>query len=157
MAGKGKKAAQHVEEEDLDKSESGSVREMMKMLLEGNERAEARRMADARAVEASRLAEIEALRVSKIAEEERAELRRIAMEDRAEARRVAEAIAAEERAEAKRRRKLAEEEEAGRAKERAAQIASERLLEQQVEFAAKQFEQQRALLQIQAELGEKAA
>ena len=153
MAGKGRKAAQQVEEEDLDKSESGSVREMMKMLLEGNERAEARRIADARAVEASRLAEIEVLRVNKIAEEERAEL----MEDRAEARRVAEVIAAEERAEEKRRRKLTEEEEAGRAKEWAAQIASGRLLEQQAEFAAKQFEQQKALLQIQAELGEKAA
>ena len=47
------------------------------------------------------------------------------------------------------------EEEAEKAKERAAQIASDRLIEQQEVLAAKQYEQQRALICMQAEIGEK--
>ena len=144
MAGKGKKAAHQVEEEESDKSESSSeMRAMMKLFLKENEKAEARRVADAKALEASRLAE-----------EERAEARKIAAEERADARRLAEVIAAEERAEAKRARKLAAEEEAMQARERAALIAS---LEQQEAMAAKQYEQQVALMRMQAEIGEKAA
>lgn len=136
MAGKGKKASHHAEEEEGDKSESSSeMRAMMKMFLEENEKAEARRGAEARAIEAGR----------------------IAAEERAEARRLAEVIAAEERAEAKRARELAAEREAQEAKDRTALIASEKLLEQQETMAAKQYEQQVALMRMQAEIGEKAA
>ena len=49
------------------------------------------------------------------------------------------------------------EEEAEKTKERAARLASDRMLEQQKVLAAKQYEQQRALICMQAEIGEKAA
>ena len=162
MAGKGKKAAHQMEKEESDKSESSSeMRAMMQLFLRENEKAEARRVADAKALEASRLAEEERAETRRIAAEDRAEARRIAeviaAEDRAEARRIAEVIAAEDRAEAKRARRLVAEEEAQQAKERAALIASEKLFEQQEAMAAKQYEQQVALMKMQAEIGEKAA
>ena len=114
MAGKGRKAAQQVEEEEVDNSESSiDMKTLVRLLMEGNEKTEARR----------------------IAEEERAEARRIAAEERAEARRLAEV----------------------EAKERAALRASEKLLEQQEAIAAKQYEQQVALMRMQAEIGERAA
>ena len=60
MAGKGRKAAQQVEGEEFDRSESGvEMKLLMKMFLESNERAEARRRED------------------KLAEEERMEARRV--------------------------------------------------------------------------------
>ena len=104
---------------------------MMKMFMESNERAEARR------------------REEKIAEEERIEARRVAAEERAE-----------ERAEAKRVRKVeearrAEEREAAR--EEAARLASERLREQQEAANARAYEQQVALIKMQAEIDERAA
>ena len=145
MAGKGKKV-HHAEEEDQDHSESGALKQMMRLMVEGNERAETRRVA-----------EVEARRIEKLEEEERAEKRRIAAEERAEVRRLAEVVAAEDRAEAKRIRKEVAAAEAEKERERAAQAASEQLKEQQLEFAASQFEQQKALLEVQARLGEKAA
>ena len=180
MAGKNRKAAQHVGE-DMDERSEASVdmQAIMKLMLEGNEKADARRVADA--LEADRRAEArsEKAAADKLAEEDRAEARRIAAEDRAEARRRAdkiaeeeraelraeakrareleERIAAEERAEVKRARRVLAEEEAEKAKERAAQIASDRLIEQQEVLAAKQYEQQRALMCMQAEIGKKAA
>ena len=89
MAGKGRKAAQHLGEDMEERSEASVVMQaIMKLMLEGNERAEARRVADAKDLEVSRLAEAE-----------RAEARLIAAEDRAEARRRDDKIAEEERVE----------------------------------------------------------
>ena len=90
MAGKGRKAAQHVEEEKGGNGESGvDMKALLRLLMEGNEKAEARR----------------------IAEEERAEERRIAAEERAEARRLAEAEP-KERAALRASEKLLEQQEA---------------------------------------------
>ena len=147
MAGKGRKAAQNLEGEETDRGESGSdMRSMMKMFMEGQMRAEAERREER--VEAERRAEIRR-REEKIAEEERMEARRIAAEERAE-----------ERAETKRLRKveeakIAEEKEAAR--EEAARLASERLREQQEAANARAYEQQVALIKMQAEIGERTA
>ena len=147
MAGKGRKAAQHLEEEETDKGEAGSdMKSMMKMFMEGQMRAEAERREER--VEAERRAEIRR-REEKIAEEERVEARRIAAEERAE-----------ERAEVKRLRKveearIAEEKEVGR--EEAARLASEKLREQQEAANTRAYEQQVALVKMQAEIGERAA
>ena len=169
MAGKGRKAAQHLGEDMEERSEASvDMQAIMKLMLEGNERAEARRVADAKDLEVSRLVEAERAEARLIAAEERAEARKradkIAEEERAElrveakrAKELEEKIAAEERAEVKRARRVLAEEEAEKAKERAAQIASDRLIEQQEVLAAKQYEQQRALICMQAEIGEKAA
>ena len=83
------------------------------------------------------------------AENERAEVKRLADEERAEAKRVADA---EKESAAREARRLEEAE-----KERAAQAAAERLFIQQEALAAKQYEQQVALMRMQAEIGEKAA
>ena len=147
MAGKGRKAAQHLEGEETDRSESGSeMRSMLKMFMEEQIRAEAERREER--VEAERRAEIRR-REEKIAEEERVEARRIAAEERAE-----------ERAEVKRLRKveearIAEEKEVAR--EEAARLASERLREQQEVANNRAYEQQVALIKMQAEIGERAA
>ena len=77
-----------------------------------------------------------------------------------EARRIAAEERAEERAEAKRVRKA---EESGRAEEReaareeAARLASNRMREQQEEANARAYEQQVALVKLQADIGNKAA
>ena len=179
MAGKGRKAAQHVEEDNEERSEpSVDMQAVMKLILEGNEkaearrladaleldkRAEARRVADAKALEVIRLAEIKRAAADKLGEEERAEARRIAAEERAEARKRADKIAEEERAElraeARRVRELEKRaaEEMERAREESARIASEKLLEQQEAMGARQYAQQIALMKMQAEIGEKAA
>ena len=132
MAGKGRKVPHNVEEEvELKGEPSGDMQAMMRIFIESNERAEARR------------------REEKIAEEERIEARRIAAEERAE-----------ERAEAKRLRKIEEAriaEERENAKEEAARIASEKLREQQEAVNARAYEQQVALIKRQAEIGERAA
>ena len=198
----GGKRAQHLEEDDGEKSEhSSDMRAIVKLMMEENQKAEARRVEEAKALEAIRLAEVKAeaeraevkrlaevdrAAADKLAEEERAEARRIAAEeraearrraeviaaeDRAEARRLAEVAAAEERAEAKRERKLAAElkaeakrvaeakaaEELERVREETAQLASEKLMEQQEAMGAREYEQQVALIKMQAEIGEKAA
>ena len=45
MAGKGRKVAQHIGEDTDEKSEASiDMQAMMKLMLEGNERAEARRL-----------------------------------------------------------------------------------------------------------------
>ena len=169
MAGKGRKLAQHVEEDNEEKSEpSIDMQAVMKLILEGNEKAEARRVADAKALEISRVAEAKRAAADKLAEEERAEARRIAVEERAEARKRADKIAEEERAElraeARRVRELKEKmaeakaaEELERAREETARLASEKLLEQQEAMGARQYAQQVALIKMQAEIGEKAA
>ena len=170
MAGKGRKAAQHLLGEDNEEKSETSIdmQAMLRLILEGNEKAEARRVADAKDLETSRLAEAERAEARLIAAEERAEARKradkIAEEERAElraeakrAKELEEKIAAEDRAEVKRARRVLAEEEAEQAKERAARLASDRMLEQQEVLAAKQYEQQRALICMQAEIGEKAA
>ena len=128
MAGKGRKAPHNLEEEG---EPSGDMQTMMRLFMESNERAEARR------------------REEKIAEEERMEARRIAAEERAE-----------ERTEAKRLRKVEEAraaEEREQAREEAARVASDRLREQQDLVNARAYEQQVALIKLQAEIGERAA
>ena len=95
MAGKNRKAAQHLGEDNEEKSETSiDMQAMLRLILEGNEKAEARRVADAQDLETSRLAEAE-----------RAEARLIAAEERAEARKRADKIAEEERAELERKPK----------------------------------------------------
>ena len=128
MAGKGRKAPHNLEEEG---EPSGDMQTMMRLFMESNERAEARR------------------REEKIAEEERMEARRIAAEERVE-----------ERAEAKRLRKVEEAraaEEREQAREEAARVASDRLKEQQDLVNARAYEQQVALIKLQAEIRERAA
>ena len=132
MAGKGKRGHHGMDEEPEGKGEpSGDIQALMRILLESNARADDRRRED------------------KLAEEEREEARRIAAEERAD-----------RREEAKRARKMEEAkaaEELERVKEEAARVASERLKEQQQEASDRAYEQQRVLVRLQAEIGERAA
>ena len=182
MAGKNRKAAQHLGEDTDERSESVDMQAIVKLMMEGYEKAEARRVADALEAEARRVADaLEADRreearsekaaADKLAEEDRAEARRIAAEDRAEARRRADKIAEEERAEirteAKREKKLERERraEAQRAaqaqeamemmavREETARLATEKMMEAR---DAKQYAQQVALLKMQADISEAA-
>ena len=131
MAGKGRKL-HHTSEEDTEgKSElSGNVQSILEMFLESRAKHEAERRAADRE-EARRQAD-------KIAEEERAEAR----------------------AEAKARRRREEvirAEEVERAREEAAKLASERIREQQEAAGIRAYEQQVALIKMQAEIGERTA
>ena len=177
MAGKGRKvAAQHVEEDTEEKSEASvDMQAMMRLILAGNAKAEASRIEEAKRAATEKLAEEERAEARRIAAEERAEARKradkIAEEERAELRRVAAEEKAEEKAEAKIQRKLEAEEkvEAKRvaearaaeelelAREESARVASERMLEQQEAANKRAYDQQVALIKLQAEIGEKAA
>ena len=99
-----------------------------------------------------------------VAAEEREDLRRerakIADEERAEARSIAKAKRREEEAmrlEDKRREELERLELASREKEEAARQAAERMLVLQEEASKRAYLQQQTLVELQAELGEKAA
>ena len=162
MAGKGRKL-HHISEEGTEgKGElSGDMQTIMELFLESQAKSEAERREDR--VEADRRAE-KLRREEKIADEAREEARLIAAEGRAEARKLADKIAEEERAEAraeaKGRRKMEEAriaEELEKAREEAARVASERIREQQEAAGIRAFEQQVALIKMQAEIGERAA
>ena len=151
MAGKGRKLHHNSEEDTEGKSElNGNMQSILELFLESQAKNEADRREDR--AEADRRAEA------------REEARMIAAENRAEARRLADKIAEEERAEAraeaKAKRKLEEvriAEDQERAREEAARVASERLREQQEAASTRAFEQQVALIKMQAEIGERAA
>ena len=130
-----KKTAHH---EDVEEQGESDLQIMMRHMLEESKRAEARRESEAKWAEA-RL----------IAAEERAEARRLAAEEKAE-----------ERAEAKRLRRLEEDRRAAEkeaAKEEAAKLAAEKLREQQEVANDRAYEQQVALVKLQAEIGDRAA
>ena len=159
MAGKGRKVHHASEEEAEAKGElSGNV---LEMFLESQAKNDADRREERLA--ADRRAET-LRREEKIADEAREEARRIAAEERAEERirkdKIAEEERAELRAEAKRLRKMEEAraaENLERAREEAARVASEKLREQQEAASACAYEQQVALIKMQAEIGERAA
>ena len=147
MSREKKKTAASVEGQEGDVRSQGEpnldVRAMIRILMEEQmkaegERAEARRVADADRIRA---------------ENERAEARRIADAEReaaaAEARRLADS---EREAAAREARRLDEA-----AKELAAKAAAQRHFEQQEALATKQYEQQVALMRMQADIGERAA
>ena len=155
-AGKGSRKIHHVAEEDkIAEGErsgelSGSVKTVLEMFMDNQAKHEEERR-DIRAEAERRAADREEARV-------------IAAENRAEARRQADKIAEEERAEAraeaKARRRLEEvirAEEVEKAREEAARLASERLREQQEAAGVRAYEQQVALIRMQAEIGERTA
>ena len=147
MAGKGRKVHQQVvEEEQTEKGEPGAIPTVAEVLMHSQ-----RSMEEARR-EAEQLA-AQQRREDKIAEEAREEARQIAAEKRADDRRRADRIADEERAEARAEAKAMRKlEEAKRAVElegirvEAAKLAEKRAYDQQV-----------ALIKMQADIGEKAA
>ena len=148
MAGKGSKKLHHSTEDTQEGSGErvDEIRTVVELMLNNQSRRD----------EENRDYRVEA--------ERRDEARLIAAENRAEVRRRAEKIAEEERAEAraeakaKRRREEAKmAEEAEKVKEEVARVASERLREQQEAAGLRAYEQQVALIEMQAKIGERAA
>ena len=163
MADRKRKLAHQAEQEDTEEHSETSldVQAMMRLMLEENKRAEARRESEAKRAVADKLAEEKRAEARQIAVEERAEVRRreekIAEEERIEARRVAAEEKAEERAEAKRVAEARALKEFEAVREEAACVASIKLAEQQEAASRRAYEQQVELMRMQAELGENAA
>ena len=147
MAGKGKRGHHGLEEESEGKGEpSGDLQVLLRVLLESNAKAEAERREER--IESDRRAAQERMDAEKRAQER---------EDRREEARIARRV--EETRAARELEKVREEAamELEKVKEEAAREASERLRKQQQEAADRAYEQQKLLVELQAQIGGKAA